>query len=60
MFDEEFDNITVKDISKEFFKDRLLLKKEMEKQLKEFYKDIKKDQFYSKYYDNEKEEELFE
>ncbi len=60
MFDEEFDNITLKDISKEFFKDRTTLKKEMDTQLKEFYNDIKKDKFYSTYYESDKEEELNE
>lgn len=61
-FEDEFENIYTKDISKEKFSNRETLKDEMKKELDIFGKfielDRKTDRFYSKYYEDIETEEL--
>lgn len=57
-FDNEFDNVYIKEIDKRFFKSRDFLKNKMEKELEKFKAFIKKYEIYSKFYENEKMEEF--
>lgn len=57
-FDDEYDNVYIKELDARFLNSRNILKNKMEKELEKFNKFIEKYGVYSKFYEDEKTEEL--